>query len=633
MLFRGCRHSILENVEMPHRSVYTFCFVLGLMVGFTDSTTLPYAFLFGILAVLWNPGLRRWHSLSLMILCLAIGATRAALDQPQGPRPLIRTPQRICLKGVVLESPRVREEKRTFILQVLESDKIKFPDGDKILVEWSGCSDNLEPGERWEFVGTLVPPLAPEYPEAFSQKRWLESKGVRYRLLVNRYSPTCYLGPASDLVPRSLAFRVRSKVLQRLQELPTEASRSLASALLFGDSRSLSSEVLEVLRRTGTSHLVAASGLHMGLLVGLLWWLGAKAGVAPWRIWPLALVLALSFALLAGLSPSITRAATSLSVLVLASVLGRTSEPWNIFCLTLWALLLWEPRLLLEVGFQLSATAVLGILGANLGQTSSGPVKKSLLLTTSISLTTLPIVWTCFGELSKTSLLANLIGIPSIQVLLPLTISYAAFPIWPLDLAVDFLVNGLLLALTTLSRSADPLILAKPSILCLLLTSLAGMLWVQETLARFKVLALALAIGALVLSQAQGLKNNVRPGEVLIRRSAGQPPMLWASEFQSERVWVQQEWQRYRAQRWVRDAGCLVLPGIEVLGENQLPNLTVGDLSWTDLEPYLPKKTYLEVRSDGRNYSVLIWKEQHDENSPGTETHPLGRQNKKLLRP
>lgn len=138
----------------------------------------------------------------------------------------------------------------------------------------------------------------------------------------------------------------------------------LIQAMLLGNRAELSGEVLQIYRNSGTSHILALSGLHLGILFGLFnYWL-MRVLFSRWRyvVGIVGLVFLWGYALLTGFPISLCRASLMMSLLVIGQMRLVGNDGWHTLGLAAFVILLIAPDSLYEVGFQLSFTAVAGIL-------------------------------------------------------------------------------------------------------------------------------------------------------------------------------------------------------------------------------------------------------------------------------
>ena len=147
--------------------------------------------------------------------------------------------------------------------------------------------------------------------------------------------------------------------------MPSWSSPSVGAAVLaamtLGDKSALTSDLRETYSITGASHVLALSGLHLGIIYMLLSVL--MLGRRGYAVTQVVIILSIwAFALLTGLSTSVVRAATMLTLYALFSIGDRGRSPLNVLSFTAIVLLLLDCRMLFDVGFQMSFLSVLAIL-------------------------------------------------------------------------------------------------------------------------------------------------------------------------------------------------------------------------------------------------------------------------------
>jgi competence protein ComEC len=140
-----------------------------------------------------------------------------------------------------------------------------------------------------------------------------------------------------------------------------EADIGLLMAMTLGDKSRLSRRLQDEYSATGASHVLALSGLHLGILACLLL-LAVRHRRLLWFLCPLTILLVWAFALLAGLPDSVVRAATMVTLLTLFQTSARKAEAHNSLGLAALVMLAVQPLSLLDAGFQLSFLSVLSIL-------------------------------------------------------------------------------------------------------------------------------------------------------------------------------------------------------------------------------------------------------------------------------
>jgi competence protein ComEC len=162
--------------------------------------------------------------------------------------------------------------------------------------------------------------------------------------------------------------KIRQKVKQTANNVLfanaelTNSSYGLLEALLLGYRGNIDSSTYQAFRKTGLLHFISLSGMHLGILIGIVWWLCKTAGfMKPTRAIICLIVLAL-FLLTVQLRAPVIRASIMCAVFCLATLFRRRSSPLNTLCLAAIILLLIRPTEIFEPGWQLSFTSVLGII-------------------------------------------------------------------------------------------------------------------------------------------------------------------------------------------------------------------------------------------------------------------------------
>ena len=194
----------------------------------------------------------------------------------------------------------------------------------------------------------------------------------------------------------------------------------LAQALVFGDGRRVPPTWKTGLRRAGLSHLLAVSGLHVGLILGGFWWLfgGISNRLTAWG----GVFVLLLYGCLVGPRPSLLRAALMALLVILALVLERPPQALNSLCAALIVILCLDPQAAFDLGFQLSFLATAGILllAPRLLKSwrerevrgPAGHVVAGLAVTVAAQLATLPVTAVRMGLLTPLAPALNLLFVP-----------------------------------------------------------------------------------------------------------------------------------------------------------------------------------------------------------------------------
>ena len=224
---------------------------------------------------------------------------------------------------------------------------------------------NLQLGSKIIFrspVKTLKPP---KNPDAFDFADYQLKRNVFHQAHIKKDAWKLY---ENTWTIRGKALEYRRHLMAILREHLAAGSNELAvaAALILGDKNELGDDVRNAYINTGAVHVLAVSGLHVGFIAwGLSWLLSFSVfKKKTWR-WPRLLLTIMGiwgFALVTGLSPSVMRAATMFSFLLIGRTLSRKANIYNILAASAFFLLLFNPFLVFNLGFQLSYLAVLGII-------------------------------------------------------------------------------------------------------------------------------------------------------------------------------------------------------------------------------------------------------------------------------
>ena len=298
--------------------------------------------------------------------------------------------------------------------------------------------------------GTLQEASGKRNPGGFDYHAYLLRRGIKAQLFIEEVSG---VSPTT-----TLKERLRRGVVANLDE----RSAALMQAMTLGIRDGLG-ELREVFARSGLAHILALSGLHVGILVGAVGWSLRPLGQ---HRYPVMILLLIGFVLLVGASPSVLRASLMVGAVLLSLWLGSGRiEPWPALSLAALVTLMWHPAWLFDLSFQLSYLAVIGILLLTepltkrlVGELAWWHPKMLLLGSIVVSIAaqalSLPLVASTFGSVPLFSPFVNVVAIPLATLLVPLGFLSGLLGLVSLPLASTLnLVTGFLA--TNLLRLAD----------------------------------------------------------------------------------------------------------------------------------------------------------------------------------
>lgn len=205
----------------------------------------------------------------------------------------------------------------------------------------------------------------PQNPYQFDYRKHLSAKGIYHQVFL-RPGEWAYLGKGKTNPIYRMGFRLRDHLLQTLKNNGlTGDEYAVASAILLGYDDHLPQHLRQGYAAAGAMHVLCVSGLHVGIIFMLFNFLLGflKRGHWPRIIKTLLLLVSIWFyALLTGLSPSVSRASVMISFVLLSQLLNRRGNIYNSLAASALLLLIINPHTLFHIGFQLSYTAVLGIV-------------------------------------------------------------------------------------------------------------------------------------------------------------------------------------------------------------------------------------------------------------------------------
>jgi len=312
---------------------------------------------------------------------------------------------------------------------------------------WAGAP---RPGERWRLRVRLKRPHGLMNPGGFDYEAWLFERGIGatgyVRAARARADPAGGAGGAAlrlgqrdrplDRIARARAA-VRERFFRVLGERP---AAGILAALAVGDQRAIPNEEWRLFQRTGVTHLMSISGLHVTLVSGLVALLVASA----WRRVPgvalqlparkaaalAAIGAALGYTLLAGFAVPAQRTFFMVSVVAAALWSGRIASPSRTLALALLAVVLVDPWAPLAPGFWLSFGAVALIFYVGTGRTAPTPrLVQWVRIQWAITVGLAPAALLLFAQVSLIGPLANAFAIPLVSVVItPIALTAALLP-------------------------------------------------------------------------------------------------------------------------------------------------------------------------------------------------------------
>jgi competence protein ComEC len=336
----------------------------------------------------------------------------------------------------ILSTPEIREKTvRTMgrIMIYPGSDSL-LPVQYRILISLEKDTDALKllPGDLILAASRIdhIPP--PRNPGEFDYQHFMAARNIFMQTYLRSGSwRKSVERPTSPL--RCMACRVQLKLLRVFDQIEMDSTlHSILAALTLGYRSDLDARTKQAFSQAGVIHVMALSGFNVAILVLALSYLfgifdfsraakAARTGIIILMIWV--------FAFITGLSPSVTRATVMASFVLTGRLLSRQINTYNIFFASAFLLLTFSPALLTDVSFQLSFSAVLGILAfhpildrlATFRSALAGRIWKLFTVSCAAQLATLPLTVYYFHQFPVYFWLTNLYVVPLVSVIIVLT--------------------------------------------------------------------------------------------------------------------------------------------------------------------------------------------------------------------
>jgi competence protein ComEC len=295
-------------------------------------------------------------------------------------------------------------------------EKCGLAPGSRLRLSWFGAEAEPMSGSRWRIGARLRPPRGSVNPGGFDFERYALERGV---VATGSVRTAHRLSMTPD--PTGIDG-LRDRHAAHIADLAPGTGGALLRALAVGDRRGLEDAHWDVLRATGTSHLMAISGLHVGLVAALgvllgralVWLWPALSLRMPARFWALlpALPLAVGYAAMAGFAVPTRRALLMLLVAALALLLRRHARATHVLLLAACSVLLLDPLAVFGASFWLSVLGVAALILFARGQVRGGHLGRLVQAQGVLSLALLPFTLLFFGMLSVAGPIANLLAVP-----------------------------------------------------------------------------------------------------------------------------------------------------------------------------------------------------------------------------
>ncbi len=477
-------------------------------------------FLFSVLPISIRFKLRVFHGLVLNLLMLTIGLLVTWQNDIRNSGSWYGDKyQKGDYLVVTIDEPLI-EKAKTFkttasIEAIIQNKEIKISKG-KILLYFSKDSfkENLQYGDKIIVHKNLQPIKNSGNPGAFNYQRYSSFQQLHHTVyLKNKDWQRISNGSKNVQWFTQFIYNARAGVLDILRKNIDEGKDelSIAQALLIGYTNDLDKDLVQAYSNTGVVHIIAISGMHLGLIYVMLIWFFAKIPfINKSKKGQLVLILSSLwlFAILTGASPSVLRAAVMFSSIAIGKNFSRQSSIYNSLAASAFVLLCFNPYYLWDVGFQLSYLAVLGIVMfqkpiSNLLYIRHKWLRKIwdlMAVSTAAQLLAFPVCIYYFHQFPNMFLISNLLAVPLAAIILYAEIALVGLswiPIVAIALGkitgwLLWLLNSIILWINDLSFSVwDKIPASVSSTFLLYMLVIASLFWLMNKNKKLFTLSMA----------------------------------------------------------------------------------------------------------------------------------------------
>ena len=385
--------------------------------------------------------------------------------------------EKMTLEGIIDETPQEAPEGQGLVVALRNrmADNRHMPVTGKAMLQAPSGDRAWQYGDLIRFRSHLRRPHNFHNPGSFDYEKWLRAQDVLVQGKINTPADIVLIRPGLGNKFKMAIERVRDQLRQVITANANPPAREIIQALLLGETKPIPPLLREDFNRTGTSHILAISGLNVALVASFaIFSAMLLMKSSPYLLLRFnairvatitALIPVVLYTLIAGMGISVIRAALMLLTFLLAVLLRKDRDLFNTLALAALVILVISPYSLFDISFQLSFTAVASLIfvspllsgilrtkqedGAKSISSLPRKIGRSLslfvLVSLSATLGTLPIIAYAFNGFSTIALLANLLAVPLLGMV-ALALGLAVIVVLPLSATLA----GLLVKLAAL---------------------------------------------------------------------------------------------------------------------------------------------------------------------------------------
>jgi len=440
------------------------CLIIGILIGyFYNTPTISLLYILGVLLLLFtisyfvakNQFIKTiWFGMIGYTIMICIGILNVSIHNPLNNSThysnLINqkndSTKFITLKIREVLKSSIYDDK--YIVDLIKINNLQVSGKSILNIKKDSLNNTLKVDDVYIIKTTLRDVNPPLNPGQFNYKNYLEKQYIYHQLFVTK--EMLFDLKKSHQTVFGIANKIREHINFKLIKYSFKPDElAIINAILLGQRQNISEDVYTSYRNAGAIHILAISGLHIGIILIMLSSIFKPLERLRYGIYIKTILIVLilwSFAIIAGLSASVTRAVSMFSIVAIGMHLKRPTNIYNTLAVSIFALLLFKPLFLFDVGFQLSYLAVFGIVSINptldnLWKPKYWLFKKlwqTLTVTLSAQIGILPISLFYFHQFPGLFFLTNLLIIPLLGIILGfgiIIILLAVLNILPITLA------------------------------------------------------------------------------------------------------------------------------------------------------------------------------------------------------
>ncbi len=356
------------------------CISIGVLIGYFFKISLLVSitvcvFLLSIVSAFYLLNRKQftktiWYGMAVFVTMIAVGILTVNLHDHKNFKNHYSNYVSAKSDSLTTISFRIREVLKSgnyydkYIVEVLNVNENKTVGRSLINIKKGSLECNLDVDECYLAKAKFRALIHPQNPGQFDYKKYLERKYIYHQLFVDGHR--LLKVKSRDITILGIANTIRAHINSKLKPYnfkPDEVA--IINALLLGQRQDISKAIHASYTNSGAIHILAVSGLHVGILMLMLSFLLKPLEYFKYGKYFKALLIVVilwCFALITGLSASVTRAVTMFSIVAIGLNLKRPTNIYNTLAISIFVLLLFKPLFLFDVGFQLSYLAVFAIV-------------------------------------------------------------------------------------------------------------------------------------------------------------------------------------------------------------------------------------------------------------------------------